>query len=168
MRRGVVLPYRLAIERAQTTILIAKDKIDLLQGTLDRLILKSFSSSLFLDSEPPFVYGRCLTRFFRSNKVLFILHCTTLKSRAGLRRSGVPLKDNHKAKLYGLTRARRRQLEHEQANWACLSSAINFVLDNARGRLARVGGMAVDTFASRLTSESFEREGPKKCASTWI
>ncbi len=100
---------------------------DLVQGTLDLLILKTISL------EP--MHGWALAKRIQqvSQDVLRVqqgslypaLH--RLEQQAWIKGHWGETETGRKAKLYSLTRAGRVQLEKELANWDRLSQAINLV-----------------------------------------
>jgi transcriptional regulator len=113
---------------------MAKDKPDLLQGTLDLLVLKS------LQLEPQHGFGIAQRIQQLSSDVLRIEQGSLYPALYRLEERGWIVADwgvsdnNRKAKFYALTRAGRRQLEAEEAAWARLSGAVNQVLHLAGGR----------------------------------
>jgi PadR family transcriptional regulator, regulatory protein PadR len=107
------------------------DRTDLLQGTLDMLILRA------LQHEPMHGFGISVRLRQMSGEVLQVEQGSLYPALyrlvdQGLIRSewGVS-ENNRKARFYSLTTAGRRQLEAETANWAKLSTAINLVLNGA-------------------------------------
>src|SRR5579862_444915 len=102
--------------------------IDLVQGTLDMLILKT------LALEP--AHGWAIAQRIRqvSNEVLQVkqgalypaLH--RLEQQAWIKSEWGESENNRRAKYYSLTKAGRKYLEEEQSNWERLSSAIGLVL----------------------------------------
>jgi len=103
-------------------------KSDLLQGTLDMLILK------IVALEPIHGYGIAQRIRQISKEVLQVqqgslypaLH--RLEKRGWLRAEWGEAETGREAKFYGLTRAGRRQLEAEEANWERLSEAVALIL----------------------------------------
>jgi len=105
--------------------------IDLVQGTLDMLILKT------LALEP--AHGWAIAQRIRqiSNEVLQVkqgalypaLH--RLEQQAWIKSEWGESENNRKAKYYSLTKAGRKYLEQEHANWERLSSAIGIVMNTA-------------------------------------
>lgn len=101
---------------------------DLLQGTLDMLILKIVS--------PGPIHGYAISRRIRqiSEDVLQIkqgslypaLH--RLENRGWLKAEWGESETGREAKFYSLTRAGRRRLELEASNWERLSNAIGLIL----------------------------------------
>src|SRR5882672_11475678 len=104
------------------------DKSDLLQGTLDMLILKIVALG------PVHGYGISLRIQQISQEVLQVqqgslypaLH--RLEQQGWIKASWAETEGGRKAKFYSLTRAGRTQLEKELASWDRLSSAINLVV----------------------------------------
>lgn len=101
---------------------------DLVQGTLDLLLLKI----LALEPLHAFAIGQRLTQV--SGNVLQVsdgslypaLH--KLEQGGWITASWRPSENNRRAKYYSLTRAGRRALEKESANWTRLSAAIAQVM----------------------------------------
>ena len=102
---------------------------DLIQGTLDVLILKS------LASEPR--HGWAIAKRIQqiSNEVLQVqqgslypaLH--RLEQKSWIKAKWADTETGRKAKFYSLTATGRAQLEKEAANWSRLSAAINLVVE---------------------------------------
>jgi transcriptional regulator len=107
---------------------MAKDKADLLQGTLDLLVLKA------LQLEPQHGFGIAQRIQQLSSDVLRIEQGSLypalyrLEERGWIRADWGTSDNNRKAKFYELTRTGRRRLETEEASWARLSGAVNQVL----------------------------------------
>jgi transcriptional regulator len=105
-----------------------KEGLDLLQGTLDLLILKAVALG------PMHGYGVSLRIAQLSAESLQVpqgslypaLH--RLEQQAWIQSEWGVSENNRKAKFYSLTKTGRRQLEHETANWGRLSAAIGMVL----------------------------------------
>lgn len=101
---------------------------DLVQGTLDLLILKT------LAVQPQ--HGWAIAQRIRqlSNDVLQVnqgslypaLH--RLEQQAWIRAEWGESENKRRAKYYSLTRAGRRQLERESASWDRLSTAISAIV----------------------------------------
>jgi transcriptional regulator len=104
---------------------------DLVQGTLDLLILKTVA--------PGPRHGWGIAQRIRqvSGEVLQVnqgalypaLH--RLEQNGWIRAKWGESDNNRRAKYYSLTPAGRRYLEQEEANWKRLSAAIGLVLENA-------------------------------------
>jgi PadR family transcriptional regulator, regulatory protein PadR len=103
-------------------------KGDLLQGTLDMLVLKA------LDLEP--MHGWGITERIEqwSQKVLQVNQGSLYPALYRLQRQGwiksswKTTENNRRARYYALTPAGRRQLAAEQESWERLSGAVNLVL----------------------------------------
>jgi transcriptional regulator len=108
---------------------VATDRGDLLQGTLDMLVLKA------LRLEPMHGWGITERVEQWSESVLRLGQGTLYPAlyrleRQGLIRSGWKVTENNRrARYYSLTRAGRRRLTDELAQWRRVSRAINLVLD---------------------------------------
>jgi PadR family transcriptional regulator, regulatory protein PadR len=102
---------------------------DLLPGTLDLLILKT----LALEPEHGWAIAQRIQQV--SNNVLQVgqgslypaLH--RLEYKGWIQAKWGASENNRRARYYSLTRAGRRQLESELANWDRLTGAINLVLE---------------------------------------
>jgi PadR family transcriptional regulator, regulatory protein PadR len=107
---------------------MAKTKSDLLQGTLDMLILKT------LASEPMHGWGVSQRIQQISSGVLNVNQGSLYPALYRLEDQGWITSEwgasdnNRQAKYYKLTRAGRKQLDEETANWERLSAAIEQVL----------------------------------------
>jgi PadR family transcriptional regulator PadR len=110
---------------------MSKDKLDLLQGTLDLLILKA----LVLESLHGFAISARLRQI--SKEVLQVEEGSLYPALHRLERKGWiagrwgTSANNRKAKFYSLTRSGRKQLRIETKNWERLSTAIDLVLRTA-------------------------------------
>jgi PadR family transcriptional regulator, regulatory protein PadR len=101
---------------------------DLVQGTLDLLILK------ILGLQP--LHGWALSQRLKqiSGEVLQVsdgslypaLH--KLEQQGWIQAEWKPTENNRRAKFYSLTRLGRRHLEKEAANWERISTAISSVM----------------------------------------
>ncbi|HKG91706.1 MAG TPA: PadR family transcriptional regulator [Gemmatimonadaceae bacterium] len=101
---------------------------DLVQGTLDLLILK------MLAIEPMHGWAISQRLTLVSGDVLQVSDGSLYPALHKLEREGWitaewrPSENNRRAKFYSLTRLGRRQLETETANWNRLSAAISLVV----------------------------------------
>jgi PadR family transcriptional regulator, regulatory protein PadR len=105
--------------------------VDLVQGTLDMLILK------IIALEP--AHGWAIAQRIRqmSQDVLQVkqgalypaLH--RLEQQAWIKSEWGESENNRRAKYYSLTKAGRKYLDQEHANWERLSSAIGIVMNTA-------------------------------------
>ena len=110
---------------------MTKQKADLLQGTLDLLILKA------LQHEPMHGFG-VAGRIQQMSKDMLTVEQGSLypalyrlEEQGWIRAEWGVSENNRKARFYSLTAAGRKQLAAEQDSWAKLSTAINLVLGNA-------------------------------------
>src|SRR5579884_3258577 len=108
---------------------MAPDRTDLLQGTLEMLVLKT------LALEPMHGWG-ISQRIQQFSKDVFVVPQGSLypalqrmKRRGWIRSAWRTTENNRRARYYELTPAGRRQLELERATWTRTSSAVNWVLD---------------------------------------
>ena len=110
---------------------MATNKADLLQGTLDLLILKS------LQNEPMHGFGIAVRIGQMSKDMLTVEQGSLypalyrLEEQGWIKAEWGVSDNNRKAKFYTLTATGRRQLATEEQSWAKLSTAINFVLGQA-------------------------------------
>jgi PadR family transcriptional regulator PadR len=104
---------------------------DLLQGTLDLLILKT------LTREPLHGWGIAKRIQLLSDEVLSVQQGSLYPALHRLEQQGwivAEWKDSdlgRSAKFYALTRDGRKQLEREQESWTRLSSAVRLLLKRA-------------------------------------
>jgi PadR family transcriptional regulator PadR len=104
---------------------------DLVQGTLDLLILRTVS--------PEPMHGWAIAKRIQqiSHEVLQVqqgslypaLH--RLEQQGWIRAKWAESDTGRQAKFYALTAAGRKQLEQESENWSRLSAAINLVMEKA-------------------------------------
>jgi transcriptional regulator len=107
------------------------EQADLLQGTLDMLILQ-------VTALTP-LHGYAIAQRLQqiSKDILQVqqgslypaLH--RLEARGWLKAEWKTTETGREAKFYGLTRAGRRQLDTERANWARMAQAVALVLQTA-------------------------------------
>ena len=104
---------------------------ELLQGTLDMLILKS------LQLEPMHGFGISLRIRQMSDEVLQVEQGSLypalyrLEEQGWIKAEWGTSENNRRARFYSLTTAGRKQLDAETANWKQVSAAINCVLKGA-------------------------------------
>jgi PadR family transcriptional regulator, regulatory protein PadR len=111
---------------------------DLVQGTLDLLILKTVS----LEPKHGWAIAKRIQQI--SGDVLQVqqgslypaLH--RLEQKAWIKAKWADTETGRQAKYYSLTAAGRAQLEKEAANWSRLSAAINLVVENNVGGQSHV------------------------------
>ena len=110
---------------------MSKQKSDLLQGTLDMLILKT------LALEPMHGWGISQRIQQISNGVLNINQGSLYPALYRLEQQGWisaewgSSENNRQAKFYQLTRTGRKQLTEETENWERLSTAVSQILETA-------------------------------------
>jgi transcriptional regulator len=108
---------------------VAKERGEVLQGTLDMLVLKA------LQLEPMHGWGITERVEQWSESVLRLGQGTLYPALYRLERQGLIRSDwritenNRRARYYALTARGRRQLTQELAEWRRVSRAINLVLD---------------------------------------
>ena len=104
---------------------------ELLQGTLDMLILKA------LQHEPMHGFGISVRIRQMSDEVLQVEQGSLypalyrLEDKGWIEAEWGTSENNRRARFYELTAKGRKQLEAETANWARVSAAINLVLKGA-------------------------------------
>lgn len=107
---------------------MAPEKNDLLQGTLDMLIL----NALQLESAHGFglsVRLRQTSRdFFQVETGSLYPALCRLEARGWIRAAWGISDNNRKARFYSITASGRKQLQQETTRWEQLSSAINVML----------------------------------------
>jgi transcriptional regulator len=107
----------------------ARDKGDVLQGTLDMLVLKA------LQLEPMHGWGITERLEAWSGSVLVLGQGTLYPALYRLERQGLiesewrTTANNRRARYYALTRLGRGHFTEELAQWRRMSRAINLVLD---------------------------------------
>jgi transcriptional regulator len=104
-------------------------KPDLLQGTLDLLVLKTLAHG------PQHGYGIAQKILLMSRQVLEVQHGSLYPALHRLERRKLVKSEwrasdaGRMAKVYWLTKAGRRHLEGERDSWARYANAINWVLE---------------------------------------
>jgi PadR family transcriptional regulator PadR len=111
-----------------------KQKLDLLQGTLDLLVLQTLASMGSLHG-----YGIARRIEQVSGDIVLLNQGTIYASLVRLQQRGWisarwgTSDNNRRAKYYSITRAGQRQLAEETANWERLSAVIGRVLSSSEG-----------------------------------
>jgi len=124
-RRGQILPLEILEESSMPR------QQDLLQGTLDMLILR------ILSVEPMHGWGITQRVEQMSDEVLQVQQGSLYPAMERLGRKGWvtsewrTTENNRKARYYSLTRAGRKQLGSVARNWSRLSAAVNRVMQKA-------------------------------------
>jgi PadR family transcriptional regulator PadR len=107
---------------------MTKEKTDLLQGTLDLLILKA------LHLQPMHGYGLSVRLRQMSGEIFQVEMGSLYPALCRLEAQGLVhtkwglSENNRKARFYSLMPSGRRQLEAETGRWETLSNAINAIL----------------------------------------
>jgi transcriptional regulator len=110
---------------------VRKDKLELLQGTLDMLVLKTLTDG------PLHGYNIVFRIQQLSSDVIRVEEGSLYPALHRMERRGWIVSDwgysenNRRAKYYKLTRAGRKQLENEVSTWGRISQAISSVLKGA-------------------------------------
>jgi transcriptional regulator len=105
------------------------DRAELLQGTLELLVLK------LLSVEPMHGWGLTQQLERQSRQVLLVNQGSLYPALERLQRKGWirsewrVTENNRRARYYELTSAGRRQLARERAQWERASAAVNWILD---------------------------------------
>jgi len=106
-------------------------KSELLQGTLDLLILKT----LALGPQHGFGISQRIQQVskevFQINQGSLYPALHRLEQRGWIAAEWGESDNNRRAKFYALTRTGRKQLETEQRNWAKVTAAIDRILEMA-------------------------------------
>jgi transcriptional regulator len=108
-----------------------KDNLDLLQGTLDLLVLRTLAAGT--------MHGWGISQRIQqlSDDVLRVNQGSLYPALYRLEREGWiasewgASENNRRARFYTLTRAGRRQLEQETENWKRLAAAVGRILQTA-------------------------------------
>jgi PadR family transcriptional regulator, regulatory protein PadR len=112
-------------------VAIAQDKSDVLQGTLDLMVLRT------LLHEPMHGWGITERLEQWSEQILQLGQGTLYPALYRLERQGYIksswklTENNRRARYYALTAAGRRQYETEHTNWRRISRAVNLILEVA-------------------------------------
>jgi transcriptional regulator len=108
---------------------MASSKVDLLQGTLDLLILKTLN----LRANHGWGISQRIQQV--SKEVLSVNQGSLYPALARLEEQGLisaewgTSENNRRARFYSLTKAGRKQLETETADWIRMSDAINRIME---------------------------------------
>jgi transcriptional regulator len=105
-----------------------KPNTDVIQGTLDLLILKTLS----LEPMHGFGIARRIEQIsrgvFKVNPGSLLTALQRLERAGWLDAAWRTTENSRRARVYALTRAGRRQLEHETAEWTRRTSAVALLL----------------------------------------
>lgn len=104
---------------------------DLVQGTLDLLILKTIA----LEPMHGWAIAQCIRQISRNvlqvNQGALYPALHRLEQQGWIKAKWGESENNRRAKYYDLTRAGKKYLQSEHANWERLSTAIGLVLNAA-------------------------------------
>jgi len=106
-------------------------KIDLLQGTLDMLVLKVLASGSLHGYEIAQRIHDLSREALTVEEGSLYPALYRMQDRGWIRSEWGQSDNNRRAKYYELTRAGRRQLEREAAGWEQLALAIGLVMRSA-------------------------------------
>jgi len=108
---------------------MSEDKLDLLKGTLDLLVLQTLSA---MGAMHGFGIARRIEQIsgdqLRMNEGTIYASLVRLQNRRLIKAAWGTSDNNRKAKYYSLTRAGEKELAEETATWKRLSSVIGRVL----------------------------------------
>lgn len=112
---------------------MAHDQSELLQGTLELLILKTLSIEAMHGWGISQRIQQRSRDVFQVNQGSLYPALQRMKSRGWIRSEWRTTEHNRRARYYVLTPAGRRELARERAQWERSSAAVNWVLDWAGG-----------------------------------
>lgn len=126
--KPVVLPHKLC-----HTVVVPQGKLDLLQGTLDVMVLQTLS---VMGSQHGYGIARRIEQV-SGNEVLLnqgtiYASLVRLQHRGWISAEWGASDNNRKAKFYSLTKAGRKQLASETAHWERLTGVMSRVLGMQR------------------------------------
>lgn len=107
---------------------MAERKVDLLQGTLDLLILRTLAAGEMHGWGISQRIQQISEDVLRVNQGSLYPALHRLEQRAWIESSWGTSENNRKAKMYALTAKGRRQLEAEEAQWSRFAGAVEQVL----------------------------------------
>ena len=106
-------------------------KIDLLQGTLDMLILRVLARGEMHGWGLVDRLGQLSKNALKLGEGSVYPALYRMEAKGWIKAEWAPSDNNRNAKYYSLTKAGRRQLDVEQHNWDRLSAIIAQVMQNA-------------------------------------
>ena len=106
-------------------------KIDLLQGTLDMLILRVLSRSEMHGWGIVDRLSQLSKNTLKLGEGSVYPALYRMEAKGWIKAEWAPSDNNRNAKYYSLTKAGRKQLESEQQNWGQLSAIIAEIMQNA-------------------------------------
>jgi transcriptional regulator len=108
---------------------LLSDKLDLLQGTLDLMVLQTLDT---MGSQHGYGIARRIERVSGDRVLLnqgtIYASLVRLQQRGWISASWGISDNNRRAKYYSLTRAGKRQVKTERANWVRLAAVIARIL----------------------------------------
>ena len=107
---------------------MGKETSDLLQGTLDMLILKALQLGAMHGFGVSVLIRQMSKEVLQVDQGSLYPALYRLEDRGWIESEWGVSENNRKAKFYKLTATGRKQLVEERANWDRLSTAVNFVL----------------------------------------
>jgi PadR family transcriptional regulator PadR len=107
------------------------NKIDLLQGTLDMLILRVLARGEMHGWGIVDRLGQLSQNALKLGEGSVYPSLYRMEAKGWIKAEWAPTDNNRKAKYYALTKSGRKQLEAEQENWEQLSAIIAAVMRNA-------------------------------------
>jgi PadR family transcriptional regulator PadR len=110
---------------------MAEDKSDLLQGTLDLLILRTLVAGARHGWGISQRIQQISEDVLRVNQGSLYPALYRLEERGWITSSWDASENNRRARFYRLTKAGERQLERETENWDRLAAAVQRVLEHA-------------------------------------
>ena len=110
---------------------MAKQKSDLLQGTLDMLILKALSAGPLHGYGVGQRIGQLAEDMLRVEEGSLYPALYRLEERGWISSEWGKSENNRRARFYTLTRAGRRRLGVEEENWRRLAAAVGKVMQTA-------------------------------------
>ena len=110
---------------------MGRSKSDLLHGTLELLVLRLVAT----ESMNGYAIGRRIEELTRDalsvDEGSLYPALYRMERRGWLAASWGVSENNRRAKFYRITRAGRRRLESERANWTSFASAVDKILESA-------------------------------------
>jgi PadR family transcriptional regulator PadR len=110
---------------------MARDNVDLLQGTLDVLILKTLAAGAMHGWGIAQRIQQISQDVLRVNQGSLYPALHRLEGEGWIAAEWGASENNRKAKYYRLTRSGQRQLEAETENWRRLAAAVGRILQTA-------------------------------------
>jgi len=103
---------------------VSETSTDVIQGTLDLLILKTLSLEPMHGFGIARRVGQISRGVFKVNPGSLLVALQRLERNGWLDAEWVQTENSRRARVYSLTRAGRKQLEHETADWNRRAGAI--------------------------------------------